>query len=66
MLLGIVRREIVRRAIFGKRPDAMLARRRLRAYVAFLALLPAIVAERLRPGRKRMPYKELMTWLVRL
>jgi GT2 family glycosyltransferase len=66
MLLGIVRREIVRRAIVGKRPDAMLARRRLRSYFGFLALLPAILLERLRPGRQRMPYKELTKWLVPL
>jgi GT2 family glycosyltransferase len=66
MTLVIARREVVRRAIFRGRPDAMLARRRLRSYVGFLALLPAIMAERLRPGRQRMPYKELTKWLVAL
>ena len=66
MLLVIARREVVRRALFRGRPDAMVARRRLRSYVGFLALLPAILVERLRPGRQRLPYKELTKWLVPL
>jgi GT2 family glycosyltransferase len=66
MTLVIARREVVRRAIFRGRPDAMLVRRRLRSFGGFLALLPAILAERVRPGRQRMPYKELTKWLVPL
>jgi GT2 family glycosyltransferase len=66
MTLVIARREVVRRALFRGHPDAMIVQRRLRSYAGFLALLPAILAERLRPGRQRMPYKELMKWLVPL
>jgi GT2 family glycosyltransferase len=64
--LVIARREVVRRALFRGRPDTMLARRRLRSFGGFLALLPATLVERLRPGRQRMPYKELTKWLVPL
>jgi hypothetical protein len=66
MLFVIARREVVRRALFRGHPDAMLVRRRLRSYVGFLALLPAILAERMRPGRQRLPYKEMTKWLVPL
>jgi GT2 family glycosyltransferase len=66
MLFVIVRREVVRRALFGGRADAMVARRRLRSFGGFLALLPAILVQRLRPGRRRMSYKELTKWLVPL
>lgn len=66
MTLVIARREIVRRALFRGRPDAMVVSRRLRSFGGFLALLPAILAERLRPGRQRMTYKELTKWLVPL
>ena len=44
----------------------MLVRRRMQSFLGFLALLPAILVERLRPGRQRMPYKELTKWLVPL
>jgi GT2 family glycosyltransferase len=66
MTLVIWRREVVRRAVFRGHPDAMVVRRRLRSFGGFLALLPAILVERLRPGRQRMPYKELTKWLVPL
>jgi GT2 family glycosyltransferase len=66
MTLVIARREVVRRALFRGCPDAMVARRRLRSFGGFLALLPAILVERLRPGRQRMTYKELTNWLVPL
>jgi GT2 family glycosyltransferase len=66
MLLVIARREVVRRALFRGHPDAMLLRRRLRSYVGFLAMLPTILVGRPRPGRQRLPYKELTKWLVAL
>jgi GT2 family glycosyltransferase len=66
MSLVIARREVIRRALFRGLPDTMVARRRLRSYLGFLTLLPAILVERLRPGRQRMPYKELTRWLVPL
>jgi GT2 family glycosyltransferase len=66
MTLVIARREVVRRALFGAHPDAMLVRRRLRSFGGFLALLPQILVERLRRERQRMPYKELTKWLVPL
>jgi hypothetical protein len=66
MTLVIWRREVVRRAVFRGHPDAMVVRRRLRSFGGFLALLPAILVECLRPGRQRMPYKELTKWLVPL
>jgi GT2 family glycosyltransferase len=63
----IARREVVRRLLFGGRPDSTLARRRLVAFMAFLALLPAFLVTRLRPRRRQQtPYKEQMKWLVRL
>jgi GT2 family glycosyltransferase len=66
MLFVIFRREVVRRALFGGRADAMVARRRLRSFGGFLALLPAILVGRQRPGRQRMSYQELTKWLVPL
>ena len=65
--LVIARREVVRRALFRGKPDSMLVRRRMRAFGAFLALLPATLVERFRLRRRqRIPYEEQMKWLVRL
>lgn len=65
--LVIFRRQVVRRALSGKRPDMTLARRRFRSFAAFLALLPAFLVTRIRLRRRqRRPYKELMKWLVPL
>jgi GT2 family glycosyltransferase len=67
MLFVIWRREVVRRILFRSRPDFMLVRRRPRALAGFVALLPAVLVDRLRLRRRqRMPYKEQMKWLVPL
>jgi GT2 family glycosyltransferase len=67
MLFVIWRREVARRMLFRGSPDFMIVRRRAHAFAGFVALLPAVLVDRLRLRRRQQtPYKEQMKWLVPL
>ena len=59
-------RDMVSPLLHGRRPSGALVGRRLRAFAAFLRLLPAALAERRRLRRhQRVPDRELLAWAVR-
>jgi len=60
------RRDVVRRVLARHRPDLVVVRRRAVAFLGFVRLLPAMLAERRRLRRRQqVPDRELAGWLVR-
>lgn len=59
------RRDIVAPVLRGHRPNPALVRRRWRALLAFVALLPRTLGERRRLRRRQLvPDAELLAWMV--
>lgn len=60
------RRDVLGPLLRGHRPNTVLARRRVRSYLAFLRLLPAMVVERRRLRRRQVvPSTEIVSrWMV--
>ena len=59
------RRDVVSPVLRAHRPNTVLVRRRLRSYLAFLRLLPAmVVARRANRRRQVVPDEELVGWAV--
>ncbi len=60
-----LRRDAVAPVLHGHRPNLALVRRRVRALLAFLALLPSSLRERRRlRGRQLVSDAELLAWMV--
>lgn len=60
------RRDIVGPLRRGRRPNTVTVRRRIKAFLGFLRLLPAMLAERrVLRRRQTVPDRELATWWVR-
>jgi GT2 family glycosyltransferase len=59
------RRDVVAPLLRGHRPNLVLARRRIRSFLAFLRLLPAMLVDRARNRRRQeVPDGELVAWMV--
>jgi hypothetical protein len=59
------RRDVVSPVLRAHRPNTVLVRRRLRSYLAYLRLLPAmLVARRANRRRQVVPDEELVAWAV--
>jgi hypothetical protein len=59
------RRDVVRPVLGGHRPNLGLVRARVRSYLAFLRLLPEMLAERRRLRRRQIVRDdELLSWAV--
>jgi GT2 family glycosyltransferase len=59
------RRDVVAPLVRGRRPNLVLARRRIRSFLAFLRLLPAMLVDRARNRRRQeVPDGELVAWMV--
>ena len=59
------RRDVVAPMLRGRRPNLRTVRRRTSSYASFLALLPAMLAERRRlRHRQLLPDERLVAWLV--
>lgn len=64
-IASTVRRDVVGCIVHGGRPSTVLLGRRVRAFLAFLALLPAVLADRRRIRRsRRVPDREILSWMV--
>lgn len=64
-LASTIRRDVIGAMLRGRRPATMMLRRRLKAFSAFLALLPhALRARRAKRRSHRVTDDELMAWRV--
>lgn len=60
------RRDIVAPVARRQRPNTVTTRRRIKAFLGFLRLLPAMLASRREArARQTVPDRELLTWLVK-
>jgi GT2 family glycosyltransferase len=59
------RRDVVGPLLRRRRPNTVLFRRRMKAYLAFLRLLPAMLVDRRRLRRRQtVPDEEILRWTV--